>query len=255
MHLHFQKLTPLLYGMPVSRDRCYMAGVSLQLVHEALEHEESVDDLFDTIYQCLQGNMPRMDIDSFLYPSDHKFVLDQAAKTKSEIEKRHTSKASQRSCGDGKRGAQKWLLKHAKMYRNSGIQPTTTNWTDDLCDVAPGYLILSARQQELLDLRNVGFPHPEKMMIETSQTGGNGSINVGVSPCIIPEQRIWIGHKCRRMLAVEGLRLQGLYMPDSIVQKFDADSSNIRRLAGNAFNVVLPELVHCDRRGVRQSLL
>ena len=111
MHLHFQKLTPLLYGMPVSRDRCYMAGVSLQLVHEALEHEESVDDLFDTIYQCLQGNMPRMDIDSFLYPSDHKFVLDQAAKTKSEIEKRHTSKASQRSCGDGKRGAQKRVAK------------------------------------------------------------------------------------------------------------------------------------------------
>ena len=75
-------------------------------------------------------------------------------------------------------------------------------------------------------------------MIETSQTGGNGSVNIGVSPCIISEQRTWVGHKCRRMLASEGLRLQGLYMPDSIVQKFDADSSNIMRLAGNAFNAV-----------------
>ena len=131
-----------------------------------------------------------------------------------------------------------WFKKQHTQFRRRSVARHTTLWKDSYGDRFPEFLSIGDLQQDLLDDVGVQFPHPHPLLVETGHHSPSGHVNAGISPCITPDQQIWVAHRGRRLLGIEGMYLQGIWLPDYVVDQYGSDSTIIKSLAGNAFHSI-----------------
>jgi site-specific DNA-cytosine methylase len=93
---------------------------------------------------------------------------------------------------------------------------------------------LSVRQFEMLHLKGVRcFPESLPRIIDVSQQLSFCYTSKDIMQCVTPEGIKYMTHKCRALMGVEALQLQGMYFPRDVTDKFSNDL--LSSLAGNAF--------------------
>lgn len=128
-----------------------------------------------------------------------------------------------------------WPERHRLLYVARGeARESVHSFDASLVHAFPGLLEIGRRQRELLDLAGVkDFPTAVSGCIETSQSAGRQRLHIDFCPTITPHGRQYLSRRCRVMHSWESLRFQGLYLHESLLERFSENL--LQDLAGNAF--------------------
>ena len=212
-HVVFIKSNPRLI-IPHSRDRIYMIGHRDVCNAGAAFHRvimESISQMEDLINEPL-------DVDQYLLSENHPVVTARRAHFQERLSVNKCRSAMQ------PRSAEK--LSQGVTYASL--------WSDDLATVYPEAAVLPERELGLLANIGMGFPHPQALVANISQS--NTSTLLGRVPTITPGGKYWLGHRCRTLTGAEALALQGLWIPPGTLS--GVSDALLHDLAGNAFNAV-----------------
>jgi len=103
----------------------------------------------------------------------------------------------------------------------------------DLHKIFPHIALLTSRELDILACNQVTFPEWPMKIIDISQSVSWTACNCEGAPCVTPHGRLWNTGRCRLLLGLEKLRLQGIYMPRSQLSAFP--DNLLGDLAGDAF--------------------
>ena len=143
-----------------------------------------------------------------------------------------TQKAAQRA-----RKAPMWSGGHYNLFNKkrldwfAAVEPST----DELLQF-PGLRALCPREADVLYLKGCrSFPDSSCRILEISQSASRETGGVGgrCCPAITPTGREYVTDRCRLLLGIEQLRLQNIWLDDSVGRDFE--NSLLGSLAGNAF--------------------
>ena len=233
-------------GMPQSRARWYFIGV----------RKASTDDGADVGFQenflaamVRKGPIKMIPLEAFLLPPTclamqlHLPSLLREPGSRMLISRQKTNAKAKgtRKTNLKKKPLQKvpkWISRQKVMFETHGWSwPPFVN--DEarsmLTDREEGVLQLSlARVQEKIDIHATD----KEICLETSQAESRPSWRVGMTPCILPGQRIWLLRRRRLLLGAETMCLQGFpfhRLMDAIVS-LNMSNRGLNDLGGNAFN-------------------
>ena len=216
-------LDPLTVGVPQSRPRIYIIGYSSDKWPRAKAFNER--DLHEITTQLEQGH-PLMNIEEFVYEESHPRVHARRARFLDRVMAGDTATAT-----EGRN--LKWVHAQRRLQQKATAHPLSSSSWDpkSLRLLYPEAECLPSREKGLLDMRGIGFPHHRFELLNISQTDASGGPDF--APTITPSGRFWLADRCRRLLGVEALALQGIHVdPDAI----ECDDELLHNLAGNAFN-------------------
>ena len=127
----------------------------------------------------------------------------------------------------------KWMAKHEAMRHRKtwSTSPSSSHWSPELAHRYPDFLALPSRDKDLLDMYGLEYPHPTRVVVNTSQS--DASCIENCTPCITPQGEFWLSWRMRKMRGREALRFQGIYL--DALQEASYSDSLLRSLAGNAF--------------------
>jgi hypothetical protein len=93
---------------------------------------------------------------------------------------------------------------------------------------------MTLRQHEMLHLKGIrDFPEAAPRVVDISQTDAFSKVTDNLMQCLTPSGCKYLSHKCRPVVGVEALRLQGLWYDRGVTSQFKDEL--LRSLAGNAF--------------------
>lgn len=244
------QLTPLLFGVPQSRQRFWMPCFRrIMLEARGLDAEEA-NRILDSVMDRCVGSMP-MDLEAFLLPETSTEVIEylRNCAVQRHIDDGNMNAALASSSGllverlaTGLAAGQKrkaappqWPVKHWEAAGLAWLRMRPFNDSDYLC--FPGLSALSHREAEVLQLMGVRLPEKPGRIIELSQSYGRNTAMSSVSPAVTPSGRRFSTSRGRLLLAEEDMRLQCMFFPGGAardrVSRFPPKL--LRDLAGNAF--------------------
>lgn len=218
------RLEPSDWGVPVSRPRLWFVGVNERL------HQGTRPPLGPFLQATMDKfvGVPMSDLADFLLPED------------SDIVRRHAEQVGERRSNESEmRRPAKWRALHQQLFARSpflkGAEPGKLN--AGLMELFPGLRVLTQRQIETLGIVGVtDFPTLDHHTVELKHNANRTRLSQrGFASCILPGGQQYLTHRCRLMMPVESLRLQGIYVERSVSSSFSP--SLLQSLAGNAFEV------------------
>jgi hypothetical protein len=163
------------------------------------------------------------ELDTFLLPEWHPRICAQRLRAQEIVDRRNSAES---------KGSQ-WLARKARKESES---QAFSRYSPQVGEHWPVFELLPERAKLLLDEAGIAFPEDPvvlgKRVLSVSQS--ESCVSVNVTGCLVPQGIYWLGWLARLLDGAEFLRLQGIFVEDSLLQEFD--STLLADLAGNSFH-------------------
>ena len=228
-------LCPTMFGVPQQRSRVWIAGLRRQVLEDAGVPAAEFTASMQNLMHRLVGHA-MTPLDSFLWPENHPAVqelYDSLAYTVF----RPMSSEQLETCKWAQESRERSIQRHEKWWLPS--------WALDesLCTTLPGLRELQPRMWDVLrshgitdadlpqvsDPRTVDLSQSADRSSARSSSGDHGGVG-----CFTPKGLHFHTGRCRRILGIEGLRLQNIWFNEDKLMQYP--NALLQSLAGNAFS-------------------
>ena len=224
-------VSPTEFGFPQDRQRLYFMVVRADLVAAAGITAEVLKVFMQNLLHALKPGHARFHFDDALVPDDDPYVVRMLAAARQHFE------ASRNALKPRAPGVPAWVRRNCEQIATQA--GAGSHWQGSLADQCPSYLALPDRCKAMLDRWGCAFPDERRAALQLSQSQMYGG-EVWYTPTLTPGSVLWITHRGRLCFGRDSLRLQGLWIPDSVYDSLPDEISDtlLCDLAGNAFCTV-----------------
>lgn len=233
-------------GAAVSNFCSVLIDTAVHFCHNRIGLSDEVAyDCISELAKRFSGH-PCIPMERLLLPEHHPAVIRgyQDVASRSPDERESPGKGSRErkaQAGDDaankQRKVPKWIGQHVDLFGNAGEEWWASSpVTDELRALFPGLNKLSPREQDILLLRKVAVPEQVCRLIDVSQSISRTRPRENVSGCATPGMKVYISDRCRLVMGLESLNLQGIHYGADHVKLAHYTDTFLLDLAGNAFH-------------------
>lgn len=136
----------------------------------------------------------------------------------------------------------RWPEKHIKIFESKGKDwaAPTPQISENVYEIIPEYGALTLREQDLIVYHGIAVPPVElpddspERTLDVSQSLTFRQVRSDGVDCLTGTSKLWLEKRARVMHGVECLRLQGIFVPDTVLNQFE--NAFMTDLGGNAFS-------------------
>ena len=221
--------------LPQSRPRMWFFAIRLTLLSAKKVSEETVRSRLNSVLDLLLMGNPLVPLERLLLRESHPSIIQDTM----------TPTSSKRSAGTITcPNKANWVVKHLESEK-TGFDITCLHkkWCifEDLKNTFPGLCAMTLREADVLQRRMMAEnfflgKYPALVMdcnLSLQYQASCTTVSRGVSPCVLPSGKLFHTARCRYLKPTECLRLQGLWLKDADLARFEP--SVLYSGAGNAF--------------------